>query len=131
MNLTKEAKFAILCRKMAAVDGSISDAEKAKVVALANANGLDVSAVIDAWNGESDDPHDLMPVIKSVTDEEERDLMFFAVGRMAAADNILAAKEIARLFTLAESWDWAPSYVAIKVVQLVRKFPELKLEGED
>lgn len=129
--LTKEQIVAIVCRKMANVDGSIGEAEKKRAVALASANDLNVDAFINAWNAESEDPHELIPTLKACSDEETRDLAFFAAGRIATADNILAKAEIVRLFTMAETWDWAPTYVALKIAQMLRKNPDLKVEGVD
>ena len=129
--LTNEQIVAIVCRKMANIDGSIGEAEKNRAVAVAKANELNVDAFIDAWNAESENPHELIPTLKACPDEETRDLAFFAAGRIATADNILALNEITRLFTMAEVWDWAPTYVALKIAQMIRKNPDLKIERVD
>lgn len=131
LNLTIEQKLAILCHRMAFADGNTSDAEKQKVCSLAKANELNMEAVFEAWNEDCENPVDMYEVLDSVTDEDERDFLFFAVGRMAAADNILGVKEMNRMFQMAEAWEWAPGYVVIMIVRMLRQYPDIKVEGVD
>jgi len=126
-----EKKLGILCRKMASIDGTISDAEKSRAISLAKVNEYNVDLFCDGWNNESTDPTELIPLLKSITNEEERNTSFFFCMRMSCADNVLSVKEIARLFTLAETWDWAPAYVALRVAELIRKNPDMKIECVD
>ena len=129
LKLTKEEKFAILCQKIALADGETDVVEIKKLISLAEANDLDGLAVNKAWNEECDNPHNFIEVLETVTDEDERDFLFFAAGRIAAAYNVLTIKELNRIFRMADVWNWANGYVAMKIVQMLKKFPELKVEG--
>lgn len=127
--MTLEEKFAILCHKIAFADGESSDAELAKVISVTRANDLNVDAVCEAWDDDCENPHDMIAVAKEVTDDNERDLIFFAMGRMAAADGILKIKELNRMFFVTDAWEWAPGYVVMMIARMLKKYPELQVEG--
>ena len=131
MNLSKEKAFAIVGIRMGKVDGNFSTAEINRLVDVADANGLDLNLVVAACKEELENPCDFAEVLASIKDEEIRDICFFGACRVAAADDVLSLKELQRIFAIADVWDWSGAYVAIKILKMLKKCPELKVEGID
>jgi len=123
-----EQQFAIICRSMAAVHRSVGEAEVQRFEEIANVYGLDVDAAILAWNDEERNPHDLKEVLKSVEEEEARDMICLGCIHMAIADNFLAADEIDELFSLVKIWNLRPCYLVIRIARFMRKYPDLEIE---
>lgn len=128
--MTREQIFAAFAANIAAVDGHLYDSEVERIAALAEANNLDRNAVLRACAAEVDNPTNLSSLVPYMT-EDDKDLAIFGMVRIAIADGRIAIKEMQRVHTVCEMFNWGAQYVTIKFVQQLKKDPSLQVEGVD
>lgn len=128
--LTKEQKFAAIAVNIAAADGNTEKEEIQRIVALANVNGLDAKAVLEACVQECETRSDLEEVVAQMT-EDDKELAIFAAIRIAMADGKVSVKEIQRVHTFCNAFGWGPQYVTIEYMKLLKKDPSALVQGVD
>ena len=128
--MTREQIFAAFATNIALVDGNLYDSEVERIGDLADANGLDRSAVLRACAAEVDRPTNLA-ALTPLMSEDDKDLAIFGMVRISIADNRIAIKEMQRVHTACDNFGWGAQYVTIKYLQQLKKDPSLLVEGVD